>query len=116
MFRINNVYSNQGKKYRILKKLSNDTIVWIAIDETKALPELIQLQSLIDLVEEGECYLIDDPYLYLLLQLPGDGTTAQIKRDVSYEQIETLKQQRLEQLALQRQNIGVDRVDNSIER
>ncbi|CAM4135884.1 Mu transposase C-terminal domain-containing protein [Psychrobacter arenosus] len=112
MFRINDVYYNQGKTYRILKILSNDTVVWIDIVETKALPELIQLQSLIDLVEEGECHLIDDPHQYLLLQLPEDGTTAQIKRDFSYELIQPIISNELFYLADVRSKIIKDIVSS----
>ncbi len=90
MFRINDIYNNQGKEYRILKELPNDVFVWIDINETIALPELIKTQSLVDLIEEGECHLIDDPYQYLLLQSPEDGTTAQIKRDENYQLIQPI--------------------------
>ena len=90
MFRINDIYNNQGEEYRILKELPNDVFVWIDINETIALPELIKTQSLVDLIEEGECHLIDDPYQYLLLQSPEDNTTAQIKRDENYQLIQPI--------------------------
>lgn len=64
------------------------TIVWIDIDEAKGLPELILLQILVDLIEEGGCYLIDDPYEYLLLQSPSDASTAQVNRDSNYQLIQ----------------------------
>lgn len=63
-------------------------IVWIDIDEAKGLPELILLQILVDLIEEGGCYLIDDPYEYLLLQSPSDASTAQVNRDSNYQLIQ----------------------------
>lgn len=89
MFRINNVYSNQGEKYRILSLLS-EQIVWIEIDKESALPELISFKELTNLIEENVCYLIDDPYQDLILQNPKDGSTAQLKRDSNYELIKPI--------------------------
>ncbi|ELV07889.1 Transposon Tn7 transposition protein tnsB [Wohlfahrtiimonas chitiniclastica SH04] len=88
MLRINDVYNNQGKNFRILKYLSEDTLVWIDIEKAKALPELISLRNLVELIEDGSCYLIDDPFSYLLLESPKEGTTAQIKRDKNFQLIQ----------------------------
>lgn len=86
MLRINDVYSNQDSKYRILSLLP-EQVVWIDIDRTSALPELIPIKDLVNLIEEGVCYITDDPYQSLLLQAPEEGSTAQLKRDESYELI-----------------------------
>lgn len=89
MLRINDVYSNQDSKYRILSLLP-EQVVWIDIDRTSALPELIFIKDLVTLIEEGICYIIDDPYQGLLLQAPEEGSTAQLKRDESYELIKPI--------------------------
>lgn len=82
MLRINDVYSNQGLRYRILSLLP-EQVVWIEIDRISALPELILIKDLVNLIEEGVCYIADDPYQSLLLQTPEDGSQAQLKRDVN---------------------------------
>lgn len=89
MLRINDVYSNQDSKYRILSLLP-EQVVWIDIDRTSALPELIPIKELVNLIEEGVCYITDDPYQSLLLQAPEEGSTAQLKRDESYELIKPI--------------------------
>ena len=81
MFRINDVYSNQGEKYRILSILS-EQIVWIEIDQESALPEQISFKELTNLIEENVCYLIDDPYQEFVLQNPKASSRAQLKRDI----------------------------------
>ena len=89
MFRINDVYNNQGERYRILSLLSKN-IVWIDIDKGSALPALISYKELANLIEEKVCYLVDDPYQDLILQNPEDGSTAQLKRDSNYELIKPI--------------------------
>ena len=89
MFRINDVYNNQGERYRILSLLSKN-IVWIDIDKASALPALISYKELANLIEENICYLVDDPYQDLILQNPEDGSTAQLKRDSNYELIKPI--------------------------
>ena len=89
MFRINDVYSNQGEKYRILSILS-EQIVWIEIDQESALPEQISFKELTNLIEENVCYLIDDPYQEFVLQNPKASSRAQLKRDSNYELIQPI--------------------------
>ena len=89
MLRINDVYSNQGSTYRILSLLS-EQVVWIEIDRTSALPELVLIEDLVNLIEEGVCYITDDPHQSLLLQTPKDGSKAQLKRDENYELIKPI--------------------------
>ena len=89
MLRINDVYSNQGSTYRILSLLP-EQVVWIEIDRTSALPELVLIKDLVNLIEEGVCYITDDPHQSLLLQTPKDGSKAQLKRDESYELIKPI--------------------------
>ncbi|WP_227430300.1 Mu transposase C-terminal domain-containing protein [Psychrobacter sp. I-STPA6b] len=89
MLRINDVYSNQDLKYRILSLLP-EHVVWIEIDNTSALPELIFIDNLINLIEEGVCYITEDPYQNLILQTPEDGSKAQLKRDENYELIKPI--------------------------
>ena len=86
MLRINDVYSNQGSTYRILSILP-EQVVWVEIDRTSALPELVLIKDLVNLIEEGVCYITDDPHQNLLLQTPKDGSKAQLNRDESYELI-----------------------------
>ena len=45
MLRINDVYSNQGSTYRILSILP-EQVVWVEIDRTSALPELVLIKNL----------------------------------------------------------------------
>lgn len=103
MFRINDVYNNQGEKYRILSLLS-EQIVWIEIEKVSALPELISFKDLTNLIEEDVCYLVDDPYHDLILQNPEDGSTAQLKRDSNYELIKPIVSHDLYYLPAERAN------------
>lgn len=89
MLRINDVYSNQDLKYRILSVLP-EQVVWIEVDSTSALPELILVKDIINLIEEGVCYIVKDPYESLILQAPEDGSKAQLKRDENYELIKPI--------------------------
>lgn len=89
MLRINDVYSNQGSTYRILSLLP-EQVVWIEIDRTSALPELVLIKDLVNLIEEDVCYITDDPHQSLLLQTPKDGSKAQLKRDENYELIKPI--------------------------
>lgn len=66
MLRINDVYDNQGTKFRILSEFSSGYI-WINIESDAALPEYIKHSLLIDLIEQGECLLVDDPFKDLAL-------------------------------------------------
>ncbi len=101
MFRINDVYNNQGERYRILSLLSKN-IVWIDIDKGSALPALISYKELANLIEEKVCYLVDDPYQDLILQNPEDGSTAQLKRDSNYELIKPIVSHHLYYLPAER--------------
>ena len=101
MLRINDVYSNQDLEYRILSVLP-EQIVWIEVDSTSALPELILVKDIINLIEEGVCYIVKDPYESLILQAPEDGSKAQLKRDENYELIKPIVSHHLYYLSEER--------------
>lgn len=89
MFRINEVINQDGKFYRVLSILSNDT-VWIALNDDAAFPSLVASNDLIAAIENEVLTRVADPYESLAFLLPEEGTIARIKRDQNYELIKPL--------------------------
>lgn len=89
MLRINDVYDNQGTKFRILSKISSGYI-WINIEPDAALPEYIEHSLLIDLIEKGECLLVDDPFKDLALIIEEPNAKNAIKRDGNFQLIQPI--------------------------
>ena len=84
--RINDVYDNQGAKFRILSEFANGYI-WINIESDAALPEYIEYSLLTELIEQGDCVLVDDPFKDLALIFEEPTSKNAIKRDTNFQLI-----------------------------
>lgn len=89
MLRINDVYQYQDLAIRILKILS-EHIVWIDINDVKALPEIISKTELFHAIESFEVFRIEDPFQEIALIQPEKHSTSQRKRDENYNLIKAI--------------------------
>ncbi|MGB5885321.1 MAG: Mu transposase C-terminal domain-containing protein [Acinetobacter venetianus] len=89
MLRINDVYQYQDLSIRILKILS-EHIVWIDINDAKALPEIISKTELFHAIESFEIFRIEDPFQEIALIQPEKDSISQLKRDENYNLIRTI--------------------------
>lgn len=89
MLRINDVYQYQDLAIRILKILS-EHIVWIDINDVKALPEIISKTELFHAIESFEVFRIEDPFQEIALIQPEKDSTSQRKRDENYNLIKAI--------------------------
>lgn len=89
MLRINNLYDNQGTKFRILSEFANGYI-WINIESDAALPEYIEYSLLIELIEQGTCVLADDPFKDLASIFEEPTSKNAIKRDGNFQLIQPI--------------------------
>ena len=89
MLRINDVYQYQDLSIRILKILS-EHIVWIDINDVKALPEIISKTELFHAIESFEVFRIEDPFQEIALIQPEKHSTSQRKRDENYNLIKAI--------------------------
>jgi len=80
MLRINDVYEFDEKKYRILK-VYTDHIIWIELENQKALPELYTRSTLIEVIESGNIKITTDPFEDMSLMVLEENSVYQIKRD-----------------------------------
>lgn len=86
MFRINEVLEYENERFRILSRFGNN-FVWISVDNKSAFPSIIDLYSLDLAIQDESLHRVEDPYSYLLMLSPEDGSTAQVKRDQNYKLI-----------------------------
>ena len=89
MLRINDVYQYQDLAIRILKILS-EHIVWIDINDVKALPEIISKTELFHAIESFEVFRIEDPFQDIAFIQPEKDSTSQRKRDENYNLIKDI--------------------------
>lgn len=89
MLRINDVYNNQGTKFRVLSEFATGYI-WINIESNSALPEYIEHSLLIELIEQGECFLDTDPFKNLALINEDPTSKNAIKRDENFKLIQPI--------------------------
>ncbi|MBP9786206.1 MAG: transposase [Acinetobacter sp.] len=89
MLRINDVYQYQDLSIRILKILS-EHIVWIDINDMKALPEIISKTEIFHAIESFEVFRIEDPFQEIALIQPEKDSTSQRKRDQNYNLIKAI--------------------------
>ena len=89
MLRINDVYQYQDLSIRILKILS-EHIVWIEINDVKALPEIISKTELFHAIESFEVFRIEDPFQDIAFIQPEKDSTFQRKRDENYNLIKNI--------------------------
>ena len=76
MLRINDVYQYQDLSIRILKILS-EHIVWIDINDVKALPEIISKTELFHAIESFEVFRIEDPFQDIAFIQPEKDSSSQ---------------------------------------
>ncbi len=89
MLRINDVYQYQDLSIRILKILS-EHIVWIDINDVKALPEIISKTELFHAIESFEVFRIEDPFQDIAFIQPEKDSISQLKRDENYTLIKNI--------------------------
>lgn len=89
MLRINDVYQYQDLSIRILKILS-EHIVWIDINDVKALPENISKMELFHAIESFDVFRIEDPFQDIALIQPEKDSISQLKRDENYNLIKNI--------------------------
>lgn len=89
MYQVNEVLNLDGSKYRILKTTGNN-IIWIELDNSKALPVLESLNSLEQLVADEKLIRVEDPYAYLLKEFPEQGSKALQIRDKNFRILKPL--------------------------
>ena len=83
MFRINEVVKFHDERFRILESL-DEQLVWISLDDEKALPELILTGEIYKAIDDDAFERMDDPYNYLVYESPVEGTVARDKRDKNF--------------------------------
>ena len=89
MWKINEVLSLDGVRYRILQ-IDGGEIIWINIDEDKGIPTLILHTQLTALMDAERLIRADDPYSYLLYEEPKAHSAEFIKREESYQIIQSI--------------------------
>lgn len=89
MLRINDVYQYQDLSIRILKILS-EHIVWIDINDVKALPEISSKTELFHAIESFEVFRTEDPFQDIAFIQPEKDSISQRKRDENYNLIKNI--------------------------
>ena len=89
MFKVNEVLRFEKKLFRILQVLPQQ-IVWICLDNEKAMPRVVLLRDLISAFDDESLTRADDPFSNLAYEVPEKGSTAQIKRDGCFELIKDI--------------------------
>ncbi|RCW96334.1 Mu transposase C-terminal domain-containing protein [Marinomonas foliarum] len=84
MFQVNEVLRLETDLYRVLLTKGNQ-VIWIAIDDPKAFPDVIALSQLEFLLLEEKLTRSDDPYLGVINQIPKEGSKEAVIRDTNYE-------------------------------
>lgn len=89
MFQVNEVVQLKNVLYRVLLTIERH-VVWIAIEDPKALPDYVALEQVSDLLLQGKMIRVEDPYEYVRNLLPDkDSKDTQI-RDKNYQAIKSL--------------------------
>lgn len=91
MFRINEVLGFEQERFRVLSLLG-DELVWISIDDQSAFPVLVDAEVLSQGIEDETLHRVEDPYVYLTMEVPEEGSVAQVKRDRNYALIQPIIQ------------------------
>ena len=76
MFMPNDVYLQSSQRIRILWS-SHKVIVWIDIDDEKALPIISPREEFEHLMAKGDLVSITDPYISIALTFPKEGSRAE---------------------------------------
>ncbi|WP_243545228.1 transposase family protein [Pseudodesulfovibrio tunisiensis] len=83
MFRVNEVLKYDERLFRVLSVLGTH-LVWIDMEEPKAFPSLVSADDLMKAIDDETLSRAKDPYAELAMEMPEQGSTAQIKRDNNY--------------------------------
>jgi len=89
VFQVNEVLQLEGTIYRVLLNTIN-RVVWIAIDDDKAFPEIVDSAELEALLLQEKLIRTDDPYSYILDLLPSVESKETIIRDKNYQIIKPI--------------------------
>lgn len=89
MFRINEVLEFNGVLYRILA-IFPDEIFWIPIYDNRAFPSITYQEDLLAAIEDESLSRKTDPYEFLALESPDEGSTAWEKRESNFALIQPL--------------------------
>ena len=90
MFRINEVIKVNDHLNRILADISKELLVWIAMDNESALPELVTKRELVEAIELETLIRTEDPYENLYYLVLEDDSPAKAKRDENYNLIKSI--------------------------
>ena len=83
MFRVNEVLKYDGRLLRVLSVFGTQ-LVWIDMEDPKAFPSLVSADDLMKAIDDETLSRAKDPYAELTMEMPEQGSTAQIKRDNNY--------------------------------
>ncbi|EPN3068339.1 hypothetical protein ACTWWB_004200 [Vibrio fluvialis] len=89
MFRISEVLEFEKERFRVLSLLG-DELVWISIDDKSAFPVSVDTEVLYRGIEDETLHRVEDPYVYLTLEVPEEGSIAQVKRNKNYALIQPI--------------------------
>ncbi|MBC16723.1 MAG: transposase [Desulfovibrio sp.] len=89
MFRVNEVLEYNGQLFRVLSVLSEE-IVWINIDNSKALPSLVLIRELVKGLDDEVLKRAKDPFAELALVTPERGSATQTRRDRNHDLIQPI--------------------------
>ncbi|BCS88429.1 transposase family protein [Pseudodesulfovibrio sediminis] len=83
MFRVNEVLKYDERLFRVLSVLGTQ-LVWIDMEAPNAFPSLVSADDLMNAIDDETLFRAKDPYAELAMEMPEQGSTAQIKRDNNY--------------------------------
>lgn len=89
MFRINEVLQHEKKLLRVLS-LDDEQVVWIDVQDSKALPAVVFFRDLQKAMDDEALVRAKDPYEALAFAAPEKGSIAQVKRDKNYELVRAI--------------------------
>lgn len=89
MFQVNEVIQLEDKLYRVLLT-TNTHAVWIAIEDQKAFPDIMELSQLESLILEEKLRRVEDPYRDIINILPESASKEAIIRDKNFQIIKPL--------------------------
>lgn len=89
VFQVNEVVKLEGILFRILVT-TNTHAIWIAVEDQKAFPSVIELSQLESLLVEEKINRVDDPYGYVIEMLVEPGSKEAEIRDRNYNIIKPI--------------------------
>jgi len=89
MFRVNEVLEYNGQLFRVLSVLSEE-VVWIKIDDPKALPSLVLTRELVKGLDDEALKRAVDPFAELALETPERGSATQKRRNRNHDLIQPI--------------------------